>query len=331
MHQQKQQPSVAANANKQSDNDNGIHPLYPTADGRPPKGFEGVKPLDKPQKKPTKGDKYAGPGANGGHTKYEFANYDDDDEEDIGLGPQHRPGNPSTVQQQSNGNPGPGFFNPAVSKNQYPDYDHAIFHNGQQQQHQRPQLNQPSKPGAFNPFVVHQPIGGGNGADDQDKLPPELFNILGGNAQNIPPHLRIEHLLQQIQGQPAGGAANGADSSDGQHVFGGQSPGGFPFGSQPHLQGGGGGGAAPGAPRPGGGPGRHHRYAVGRELINITLFFNDIVLSLSLVRVLRRPKSVLVMVGRCIVVFGVLKNSDSLGNVLKVENPLSKYIIFSHN
>jgi hypothetical protein len=58
--------------------------------------------------------------------------------------------------------PGPGFFNPDASKVQYPDYTGP-----------------------------EHPIPG-------DK---QLFNILGQNPQNLPPHIRIDQLLQHIQGQ----------------------------------------------------------------------------------------------------------------------------------
>jgi hypothetical protein len=57
---------------------------------------------------------------------------------------------------------GPGFFNPDATKNQYPDLT-----------------------GSDHPLPV-------------DK---QLFNILGHNPQNLPPHVRIDQLLQHIQGQ----------------------------------------------------------------------------------------------------------------------------------
>lgn len=60
--------------------------------------------------------------------------------------------------------PGPGFFNPDASKGQYPEHpDHSLHH--------------------------------------QHPVDKQLFNILGQNAQNIPPHIRIDQLLQHIQGQ----------------------------------------------------------------------------------------------------------------------------------
>lgn len=224
-HPERPQSTVDQNEKEFS---NGIHPLYPTNDGRPSKG---VQPLEKPQKKPTKGDKFPGPfapsAADNPPNKFEFNNYEDEEEE---LGPQHRPHAPST---QNGSGPGPGFFNPTVNKNQYPDYDQSIFHNGQLGSTQQTLPNQ--KPSPYNPYLTQ----GGNGppnthaVDHQDKLPPELLNILGGNAQNIPPHLRIEHLLQQIQG-------NGAGDGDGQQhpSFGVQQQGNFPFGqhpNQPHI------------------------------------------------------------------------------------------------
>lgn len=63
---------------------------------------------------------------------------------------------------------GPGYFNPSASKSQFD----------------------------FNPYTqgpLQHPL--------DKSFPPELFNILGGNNQNLPPHVRLEHLLQHIQGQ----------------------------------------------------------------------------------------------------------------------------------
>lgn len=246
-HPTNQQQKPSSTKQPAIDNNNGIHPLYPTADGRPPKGiYDGVKPLEKPQKKPTKGDKFPGPfvpipPAGSGHqNKYEFGNYDDVDDDDINNG--RPPQRPNNMNNPNSGGPGPGFFNPSATKNQFPDYDQGLF------QQQRPQ--QPGKPNAFNPFVVQQHGGAG---DEQDKLPPELFNILGGNAQNIPPHLRIEHLLQQIQG----GAGAGSAGNDGQHpLFGLQ--GGFPFGGQQQVP-------SPPQNRPGG-QGKNTIYTTHKQL-----------------------------------------------------------------
>jgi hypothetical protein len=70
--------------------------------------------------------------------------------------------------------PGPGFFNPDASKTQYPEHtDHPLHH--------------------------------------QHPVDKQLFNILGQNAPNIPPHIRIDQLLQHIQGQ---------DQNQGPHLHG---------------------------------------------------------------------------------------------------------------
>jgi hypothetical protein len=120
-------------------------PFYPTVDGKPPK-----VPQEKPHKKFNKDDK-----------KNPYNNF-------VPSPPAHD-GNKFNANFGEDGRPvhmpGPGFFNPDASKNQFPDN---------------------SGPG--------HPI---------DK---QLFNILGPNSQNLPPHIRIDQLLQHIQSQdPNGG------------------------------------------------------------------------------------------------------------------------------
>lgn len=115
-------------------------PFYPTIDGKPPK-----VPQEKPHKKFNKEDK-----------KNNFNN-------NVFIPPSSHDNNKYNVNDFSDGvrppqPPGPGFFNPDASKNQFPD-------------------NSP------------HPI---------DK---QLFNILGPNAQNLPPHIRIDQLLQHIHSQ----------------------------------------------------------------------------------------------------------------------------------
>lgn len=130
-------------------------PFYPTFDGKPPK-----VPQEKPHKKFNKDDK-----------KNNFNNnvfvppssVHDSDKYNVNFNEEIQP------QQQ----PGPGFFNPDASKNQFPE---AV----------------PGTPGQQHPI-------------DQ-----QLFNILGPNSHNIPPHIRIDQLLQHIQQQdPTGGAVHG--------------------------------------------------------------------------------------------------------------------------
>lgn len=152
------------------------HPLYPTVDGKPPK-----IPQEKPHKKPFKLDNNSNkyhdsfthtiPEQNEDNNKFDYQNYD----EDITNNHHHTNNNPQ--------DPGPGFFNPSTTKNQYPDYDHSY---GQQSVSHQP----PNSP-------YHQY---GQDSIHADKLPTELFNILGPNTQNVQPHIRIEQLLQHIQG-----------------------------------------------------------------------------------------------------------------------------------
>lgn len=150
----------------------------------------------KPTKKPTKTDsKYPGPYAPQPPTKvdppskYDFDNYDNIENEDVDND-EKQPISPGL---------GPGFFNPTLTKPQYSDYDF----NGDNFHHPSPpnQHNKQQKPNSFNPYILHQQHGDGK---------HELISILGGNAQNLPPQISIEHLLHQIQGGTAGaGDGNG--------------------------------------------------------------------------------------------------------------------------
>lgn len=168
-----------ADSVQEEDSANGLHPLYPTVDGKPPK-----VPQSKPNKNPNKSDtKYQGQFSqaqseqNHHNNKFDYTNYEDD----INT---HSHANPAQNQNQG---PGPGFFNPSASKNQFPDF--GLYSNGGNNQ----------KPYTFGQDQIHT----------QDKIPPELFNILGPNAQNIQPHLRIEQLLQHIQGGGGGSDPSG--------------------------------------------------------------------------------------------------------------------------
>lgn len=169
--------------------------------------------------------------------KFDFINYDDEDA-DAGGPPGQHPQHPQLPHQQQQqqphllpghpnaahaGGPGPGFFNPAASKTQYADFD-QYGHN----------LNLASPPsGSGKPFNPYQqqpqpqrPLAGGAGPQlpiGVDKLPPELFNL---------PNVRIEQLLQHIQGGGAvGGVDGGVDSGVHLPPFGGANGigGGFPF------------------------------------------------------------------------------------------------------
>lgn len=186
------------------------NPLYPTVDGKPPK-------TSTKDKKPIKSDKYnpfapSAPSSSAENEndnenenepthhsdKFDFVNYDD---EDI---PGHSSHDPNGHQNANNGHgqsvgPGPGFFNPSASKTQYGDFD-PYGHN----------INaQNGGGGGGKPFNPYQQNGGNSPVNQQpiasDKLPPELFNILGPNPQNLQPHVRIEQLLQHIQGGQDGG------------------------------------------------------------------------------------------------------------------------------
>ncbi|XP_031630800.1 putative epidermal cell surface receptor isoform X2 [Contarinia nasturtii] len=195
------------NENNDHKEENGIHPLYPTSIGQPNKG---VQVPVKPTKKPTKTDtKYPGPIISQAPTKLEpptkydsFDNYDDVDEEDNDK----KPISPEL---------GNGFFNPSLTKHQYPDYDF----NGDSY-HRLPPETKPQKPNQYNPFIIQH-------GDGKHEL------ILGGNGQNH--HLNIEHILQQIQG---GNGGSGIDGGQSQPPYGvhHQAPNGlsYPFGIGQH-------------------------------------------------------------------------------------------------
>lgn len=173
------------NENDDRKEENGIHPLYPTNIGQPNKGVQ--VPM-KSTKKPTKIDSnYPGPSIIPTKTeppsKYDnFDNYDDVDEEENDK----KPLSPGS-------GPGPGFFNPTLTKHQYPDYDF----NGDNYHRLPPPHTKPQKPNQFNPYIIQH-------GDGKHEL------ILGGNTQNLPPHL--QHVLQQFQDGNVGGGA-GVDAN----------------------------------------------------------------------------------------------------------------------
>lgn len=195
-------------------------------------------------KKPIGDTKYIGPyatqpPATTEDTKYEFDNYDDVDEEEENDENVNQHGH--RVRPPNNGheiNPGPGFFNPSITKHQYPDYEQNIYTNGEDYhtQHGLPTNNnqKPIKQPPFNPYLIQH-------GNEQ----PEIINILAGNGQNQPPHISLEHILQHIQG---GGNTNPAINP--QTHFGMQQPhNNYPFGhlpSPPHLINDVNGGKAPG-------------------------------------------------------------------------------------
>lgn len=76
--------------------------------------------------------------------------------------------------------------------------------------------NHPQGPGFFNPaitktqFQPYNPYQGQNNIQEKP-IQHELYSILGPNSpQNVPPHVRIEHLLQHLQ--------TGSDPSQGTAV-----------------------------------------------------------------------------------------------------------------
>lgn len=188
--------SVGSSASDADDDENGkengIHPLYPIKDERPnkPSGSGAQKPM----KKPTKTDsKYPGgpyvskPTASNENPKYDLDNYDIVDEDDDDVDEEdHVHGN-----KKGHNHPGPGFFNPTITKHHYGDYDQSVYNNGGD--FHRPTQQQKPHKSPYNPYIIqHQ-----NGQQ-------ELISILGSNGQNLPPNLSIEHILQHIQGN--GGA-----------------------------------------------------------------------------------------------------------------------------
>ena len=149
-------------------------PFYPTIDGKPPK-----VPQEKPHKKQNKENKK---NTNNGLNNNIFLptaghdnkyNFNTNNNYDDEKIPSHVPQLPTHPQQNS----GPGFFNPGASKDHYPEY---------------PNFNHP---------------------EQQHPIDKQLFNILGPNSQNVPPHVRIDQLLQHIQSQDsnAGPSLHGAN------------------------------------------------------------------------------------------------------------------------
>lgn len=186
------------------DNEDDGRPLYPIPIDQPTKGG---KPTKKPSKIPTKTEP---------PLKYDFDSYDVIDEDG-----EHEDDD-NKKHMQNGGYPGPGFFNPGLTKHQYPDYDQGIYNENFHRL--PPHQTQPPKPNQFNPYLVQEH---GNDASKH-----ELINLLGGN-QNLPPHVRIEHILQHIQGA---NDANG-DGGHSQPPFGFNTQNGlnYPFGIHPGL------------------------------------------------------------------------------------------------
>lgn len=191
-----------------SDDDDGGAglPIYPIPVEQPTKGG---KPSKKPSKTPTKTEP---------PPKYDFDSYDvidEDDDRDDG-GAHKKPNN-----QHAGGAYGPGFFNPALNKPQYPDYDQGIYNN-ENYHRLPPHQTQPPKPNQFHPYLVQH----GSDAGKQ-----ELINILGG--QQLPPHVSIEHILQHIQGANDGTGFGGGGGHS-QPPFAPNTPNGlgYPFGVQ---------------------------------------------------------------------------------------------------
>lgn len=212
-------PNENENENDDGKIENGIHPLYPMNIGQPDKGVQLPPHLSK---KPSNMDtKYSGPFAPQKPTKaplppkYHFDNYDD---VDVDENDDEKPISPGL---------GSGFFNPTLTKHQYSDYD---FGGGDNFHRLPPHAQNPHTSNQYNPYIMQeQQQQHGDGKH-------ELINILGGNAQNLPPHL--QHILQQFQGGNTGLADI---SNQNQQPYGGhQAPNGhnYPFsiGQHPSLQ-----------------------------------------------------------------------------------------------
>lgn len=195
---------IKPNENEHNDHkeENGIHPLYPMNIGQSNKG---VQVPTKPTKKPIKTTPTP--------TKHEYDNfdhYDDIDDEDEN-------------DDKKPISPGPGFFNPSLTKHQYSDYD---FNGDNYHRLPPPSQSKPQKPNQFNPYVIQH----GDGKH-------ELISILGGNGQNLPPNLHLEHILQQFQGTNGGSNVDGGGAGQSQSPFGiHQTPNGlnYPFGIGQH-------------------------------------------------------------------------------------------------
>lgn len=202
-------PSTGSDDNE--DDDGHGRPLYPIPVDQPTKGG---KPTKKPSKVPTKTEP---------PLKYDFDSYDEIDEDD-----EHDNNENKKHPQHNGGGYGPGFFNPTLTKHQYTDYDQGIYNNENYHHRLPPHQTQPPKPNQFNPYLMQH--GGDGGAGGAGANKHELINLLGGN-QNLPPHVRIEHILQHIQGA---NEANGDVGGHSQPPFGFNTQNGlnYPFGIQ---------------------------------------------------------------------------------------------------
>ncbi|XP_075145077.1 stranded at second transmembrane protein isoform X1 [Haematobia irritans] len=201
--------------------------FYPTVDGKPPKGSIGGSPFgfDYKAEKHDKHDKHAKKPAHPVKPQQNDVKYDVHEVQEDDIPAHHAAG------VAGGGGIGPGYVPVHLAHGgvAISPYDSVNYNQNLAPQHPGPQG--PYGPfyhnDAFNPYEQYDinPNGIPQGKPPAPTSQSDLFNLigagvpgskLGGNGQsNLPPHVRIEHILQHLQ---QNGNHNAAQQGQGPYV-----------------------------------------------------------------------------------------------------------------